>query len=100
MSPLAVKKCAQDEYQLQTVVAPLDGSTMAEAVLPHAEGLAQELSLEVRLLRVVSLGPLTYYGGEGGRLTLSPDSGVGGGRRSDLQRVNRQLYRGQGGLLT
>ena len=72
MSPLAVERCAQDEHQLHSVVVPLDGSLMAEAVLPHAEGLAQALSLEVRLLRVVSLGPLAYYGGEGGPVDTSP----------------------------
>ena len=72
MSPLAVERCAQDEHQLQTVVVPLDGSPMAEAVLPHAEGLAQELSLEVRLLRVVSLGQIAYYGGEVGPVDTFP----------------------------
>ena len=72
LSPLAIERCAQDDHQLQTVVVPLDGSPMAEAVLPHAEGLAERLSLEVRLLRVVSSGPLAYYGGEGGPVDTFP----------------------------
>ena len=72
MSPLAVERCAQEEHQLHSVVVPLDGSPMAEAVLPHAEGLAQELSMEVRLLRVVSTGPMAYYGGEGGPVDTFP----------------------------
>ena len=72
LSPLAVERCAQAEHQLQTVVVPLDGSPMAEAVLPHAEGLAQALSMEVRLLRVVSTGPLAYYGGEGAAVDTFP----------------------------
>ena len=36
------------------VLVPLDGSEMAEAVLPHVEDIAKRYSAEVILLRVVA----------------------------------------------
>ncbi len=45
---------------IRSVAVPLDGSEMAEAVLPHVEKLAELLSLEVVLLRVVRLLPWAY----------------------------------------
>lgn len=45
---------------IRSVAVPLDGSEMAEAILPHVEKLAQLLSLEVVLLRVVRLVPWAY----------------------------------------
>lgn len=45
---------------IRSVAVPLDGSEMAEAVLPHMEKLAQLLSLEVVLLRVVRMVPWGY----------------------------------------
>ena len=44
---------------------PLDGSDMAETVLPHVEKLAQLLSLETVLLRVVRVAPRSYGGHAG-----------------------------------
>ena len=43
-----------------SVAVPLDGSELAEAILPHVEKLAELLSLEVVLLRVVRLVPWSY----------------------------------------
>lgn len=45
---------------IRSVAVPLDGSELAEAVLPHVENLAELLSLEVVLLRVVRLVPWAY----------------------------------------
>lgn len=45
---------------IRRVAVPLDGSEMAEEVLPHVEKLAQLLSLEVVLLRVVRMVPWAY----------------------------------------
>jgi nucleotide-binding universal stress UspA family protein len=36
----------------QRILVPLDGSTMSEAVLPHAEKLARALNVEIVLLHV------------------------------------------------
>jgi nucleotide-binding universal stress UspA family protein len=40
------------EVQLKTVIVPLDGSVLAEQVLPHVATLAKALDLEVKLVRV------------------------------------------------
>jgi nucleotide-binding universal stress UspA family protein len=45
---------------IRSVAVPLDGSSMAETVLPHVEKLAELLSLEVVLLRVVRMVPWAY----------------------------------------
>ena len=45
---------------IRSVAVPLDGSEMAETVLPHVEKLARLLSLEVVLLRVVRMVPWVY----------------------------------------
>ncbi|MCI0848553.1 MAG: universal stress protein [Chloroflexi bacterium] len=45
---------------IHSVAVPLDGSKMAETVLPHVEKLARLLSLEVVLLRVVRMIPWAY----------------------------------------
>jgi nucleotide-binding universal stress UspA family protein len=43
------------EITLSRVLVPLDGSSFAEAVVPYIECLAQKLSLEILLLRVLQL---------------------------------------------
>ncbi len=45
---------------IRRIAVPLDGSEMAETVLPHVEKLARLLSLEVVLLRVVRMTPWAY----------------------------------------
>lgn len=45
---------------LKSIVVPLDGSTLAESVLPRASELAKKLSLEIILTRAYQL-PLTTY---------------------------------------
>ncbi len=50
--------------ELTTVVVPLDGSDMAEVILPHVEELAKALDLRVHLVRVTST-MTEYYAGEG-----------------------------------
>lgn len=41
----------------KTILAPLDGSMRAEAILPHVEELAHRYNSQVILLRVVELAP-------------------------------------------
>lgn len=45
---------------IRSIAVPLDGSEMAETILPHVENLASLLSLEVVLLRVVRMVPWAY----------------------------------------
>jgi nucleotide-binding universal stress UspA family protein len=52
------------ESPLKTVLVPLDGSPLAELVLPHVAAVAKSMKLEVVLLRVYSV-PGQWYAGEG-----------------------------------
>jgi nucleotide-binding universal stress UspA family protein len=49
-----------EEASLKTILVPLDGSPLAERVLPHVAAVARELKLKVVLMRVYSLAALTY----------------------------------------
>jgi nucleotide-binding universal stress UspA family protein len=44
-----------EQIQIKTVIVPLDGSTLAEKILPHVVSLARSLSLEVNLTRVYTI---------------------------------------------
>jgi nucleotide-binding universal stress UspA family protein len=72
LSPKAVEASSQPNYGLATITVPLDGSTVAESVLSYAQDLATQLALEVRLLRVVSVGTMAYYAVEGGPVDTTP----------------------------
>ncbi len=45
-----------EDVAISTVIVPLDGSKLAEQVLPQVEGLARSLSLKVLLVRAVDMG--------------------------------------------
>jgi nucleotide-binding universal stress UspA family protein len=45
----------------EKIVVPLDGSSLAEKALPHAEYLAWELKCKIALVRVVEPPPLTEH---------------------------------------
>ena len=49
-----------EEPLLKTILVPLDGSPLAERVLPHVAVVARALELKVVLMRVYSLAALTY----------------------------------------
>jgi nucleotide-binding universal stress UspA family protein len=51
--------------KLETVFVPLDGSGLAEKVLPHVVWLAKMIKLEVHLLRVYQLPTDAYMVGDG-----------------------------------
>jgi hypothetical protein len=55
---------AEGEAVLKSIVVPLDGSVLAESVLPMVAGLAKKLNLAVVLFRAYSL-PYSVYGGDG-----------------------------------
>jgi nucleotide-binding universal stress UspA family protein len=46
---------------LKKIVVPLDGSTVAEKILPHVKALAKTMNLEVILLRAYMLPMTVYY---------------------------------------
>lgn len=51
---------ADEKAALKTILVPLDGSGLAERVLPHVAELAKKMSLEVILIRVFSLFSEAY----------------------------------------
>jgi len=60
-----------DEATLKTILVPLDGSLLAELVLPHVAAMAKKMKLEVELLRVYSVA-LPSYIDEGFTVDLQP----------------------------
>jgi nucleotide-binding universal stress UspA family protein len=52
------------EIHLSTIFVPLDGSGLAERILPHVVALAKKIQLEVHVLRVYSLPLDSYVVGE------------------------------------
>jgi nucleotide-binding universal stress UspA family protein len=50
------------QVSLRTIVVPLDGSELAETVLPLVVELSQKLNLEVRMLYVLPLASQIYVG--------------------------------------
>jgi len=42
----------EQDTKLETIIVPVDGSTLAESVIPHVAALAKALGLKVTLLRV------------------------------------------------
>jgi nucleotide-binding universal stress UspA family protein len=67
-SPLFLVRAAFDNaptaVSLKTIVVPLDGSELAEAVLPTVTEVAKALNLEVVLCRAYELAASAYYGSE------------------------------------
>jgi nucleotide-binding universal stress UspA family protein len=56
--PQEAKKYREQEVNISKVIVPLDGSSLAETALPYAEDLAQKLSLELTLVRVITVSGL------------------------------------------
>jgi nucleotide-binding universal stress UspA family protein len=55
---------SEGEAMLKSIIVPLDGSELAEGVLPMAAGMAKKLDLEVELFRTYHI-PYTVSGDEG-----------------------------------
>jgi nucleotide-binding universal stress UspA family protein len=53
------------DVQLKTIFVPLDGSGLAEKILPHVAPLAKRLDLEVQIVRGFKLPPEFYMVGDG-----------------------------------
>src|SRR4029453_2566661 len=56
---------SENEAMLKAIIVPLDGSELAEGVLPMAAGMAKKLDLEIELFRTYHI-PYNVYGGEEG----------------------------------
>src|SRR6266571_2796278 len=55
----------EGEAVLKSIVVPLDGSELAESVLPMVAGLAKKLNLEITLFRAYNIPYSAYGGGDG-----------------------------------
>jgi nucleotide-binding universal stress UspA family protein len=69
-SPVLLVRPSEDldaaaRVQLNTVFVPLDGSGLAERVLPHVAEIAQKMDLEVYLVRAYISPPQSYVMGNG-----------------------------------
>jgi nucleotide-binding universal stress UspA family protein len=68
-NPLLLVRAHEDargegEAVLKSILVPLDGSELAESVLPKAVELAKALKAEIVLVRVYELPAAAYYGSE------------------------------------
>jgi nucleotide-binding universal stress UspA family protein len=63
--------------QLKTVFVPLDGSGLAEQILPHVKELAKKLRLDVQLVRIYTLPGDAYLVGDGIYISPLTDRGAG-----------------------
>lgn len=74
VSPDKSETAAGYDVTLSSILVPLDGSPMAEAVLPYVESLAKALSLDVVLVTVVQYQhQYAYAGMTGGGHTMYPE---------------------------
>ena len=53
-----------DDYSINRVIVPLDGSEFAEAALPHAVALSRNMGMGVILARALNLDSVYYRGGD------------------------------------
>ena len=56
---------SESEAMLKSIIVPLDGSELAEGVLPMAADMAKKLDLEVELFRAYHIPYNVYAGDEG-----------------------------------
>ncbi len=68
-NPLLLVRASEEgqtegEANIKSIIVPLDGSELAESVLPTAVNVARLLNLEVILLRAYELPAAAYYGNE------------------------------------
>ena len=61
---------AEDEPKLKSLIVPLDGSDLAERVLPAAIELAKQRDLEIVLVRTYNIPTTAYAGVEGYALPM------------------------------
>lgn len=69
-NPILLIRVTQDAsplgpFALRRVIVPLDGSGLAEKVLPHVRVLASKLKLDMQLVRTYSLPPDAYVVADG-----------------------------------
>jgi nucleotide-binding universal stress UspA family protein len=83
-NPLLLVRATEDapgegEAALKSVIVPLDGSELAESILPMVAGVAKNLGLEVSLFRTYHI-PYNLYAADDSSYTLNYDELIAGVR--------------------
>jgi len=78
------------EAPFKSVIVPLDGSELAESVLPPVATLAKELNLEVVLFRAYHI-PYNAYAGDDGYYAVNYDELIAGVRDEAKEYLDKQV---------
>lgn len=81
---------AAGEEKLTSVIVPLDGSELAESVLPMVAGVAKELGLEVVLFRAYHI-PYNAYAGDDGYYAVNYDELISGVRDEAKEYLEKKV---------
>jgi nucleotide-binding universal stress UspA family protein len=84
VNPLLLVRATEEakldgEAALRSIIVPLDGSELAESVLPMVAGLAKKLDLEIELFRAYHI-PHSVYAGDEGYFSANYDELIAGVR--------------------
>jgi len=79
-----------DEEKLTSVIVPLDGSELAESVLPMVAGVAKKLGLEVVLFRAYHI-PYNAYAGDDGYYAVNYDELISGVRDEAKEYLEKKV---------
>jgi nucleotide-binding universal stress UspA family protein len=78
------------EAALKSIIVPLDGSELAESVLPMVAGLATELDLEIQLFRAYHI-PYNVYAGNDGFYAGTYETLIAGVREEASEYLDKKV---------
>jgi len=78
------------EAALKSIIVPLDGSELAESVLPMVADLAQKLDLEIELFRAYHF-PYNVYPGDGGFYAGAYETLIAGVREEASEYLDKKV---------
>jgi nucleotide-binding universal stress UspA family protein len=78
------------EADFKTIIVPLDGSELAESVLPMVAGAAKKLGLEVILFRAYHI-PYNAYAGDDGYYAVNYDDLIAAVRDEALEYLDKKV---------
>ena len=81
---------AEGEAMIKSVVVPLDGSELAESVIPMMAGLAKALDLEVVLIRAYHI-PYNSYAGDDGSYAVNYDELIASVRDEAKEYIEKKV---------
>jgi nucleotide-binding universal stress UspA family protein len=78
------------ETALKSIIVPLDGSELAESVLPMVAGLAKKLDLEIELFRAYHI-PYNVYAGDDGYYAGNYEEMIAGVRDEASEYLDKKV---------